>query len=184
MFTIQLVIFIVGTILIVWVSRSSLKDVHNHGFYRFFAWEIIVIMFSLNVKYWFTDPFSFNQILAWAFLFISLVLIFLGVKLFRQKGEIDYTRADPSLVGIEKTTELVKTGIYKYIRHPFYSSLIFLAWGIFFKQITWLGFLLAAAATIFLVITAKIEEGENIEYFGEEYREYKKDTKMFIPFVL
>ena len=113
MFFIQLIIFIVGTVLIVWVSRSSLKDIHNHGFYRFFAWEIILIMFSLNMRYWFQDPFGFRQIIAWAFLFISLVLIYQGVKLFRHKGEIDRARDDPSLVGIEKTTELVDTGVYK-----------------------------------------------------------------------
>lgn len=106
------------------------------------------------------------------------------MQLFRQKGRIDQDRDDPSLVGIEKTTELVTSGVYGYIRHPFYSSLLFLAWGIFFKQITWVTLLLGIAATIFLILTAKKEEAENIEYFGEAYREYMQDTKMFIPFVL
>jgi protein-S-isoprenylcysteine O-methyltransferase Ste14 len=43
--------------------------------------------------------------------------------------------------------------------------------------------MLALAATIFLILTAKREEIENIEYFGEKYREYMKSTKMFIPSV-
>jgi len=184
MFTIQLILFIVGTIVIVWITRSSLKEIQSHGFYRFFAWEIILIMFSVNIRYWLKDPFSIRQIIAWTLLIISLVLILQGVRLFRQKGRIDKNRDDPTLVGIEKTTELVTTGVYRYIRHPFYGSLLFLAWGIFFKQITWIGFLLVIAATIFLIITAKKEEVENIGYFGEKYREYMQSTKMFIPFVL
>jgi protein-S-isoprenylcysteine O-methyltransferase Ste14 len=173
----------VGTIAIVWVSWSSLRDIQSHGFYRFFAWEIILIMFAVNVRYWIQDPFSFRQIIAWTLLIISLVLIFQSVQLFRRKGRIDQERDDPSLVGIEKTTELVTSGVYHYIRHPFYSSLLFLTWGIFFKQITWIVLLLAIAATIFLIITAKIEEVENIEYFGAEYRDYMQSTKMFIPYV-
>jgi protein-S-isoprenylcysteine O-methyltransferase Ste14 len=50
---------------------------------------------------------------------------------------------------IEKTTILVTTGAYRYIRHPLYSSLLFLAWGIFFKAPSWPGGLLALAATFF-----------------------------------
>jgi len=37
--------------------------------------------------------------------------------------------------------------------------------------------------TILLVITARIEEKENIVYFGEPYREYMRATKMFLPFI-
>ncbi len=33
-------------------------------------------------------------------------------------------------------------------------------------------------------LTAFIEEKEMIERFGEQYKEYMKETKMFIPFIL
>jgi protein-S-isoprenylcysteine O-methyltransferase Ste14 len=181
---IKLTILILGTIVIVWVSRSSLRDPNSHGFYRFFAWEIILIMFVLNASYWFHDPFRPQQIISWLLLILSLVLILQGVQSFRKRGNIDAERTGPTLVGIEKTTELVTTGVYKYIRHPFYSSLLFLAWGIVFKRVIWYEIILAIAATLFLIITAKKEETENIEYFGETYREYMQQTKMFIPFVL
>jgi len=184
MFTIRLIILLLGTILIVWVSRSSLRDVKKHGFYRFFAWEIILVLFVLNIKYWIIDPFSLRQIIAWTLLIISLVLILQGVKLFRLKGEIDQDRDDPTLVGIEKTTELITSGIYGYIRHPFYASLLFLTWGIFFKHPTWIAFLLGILASIFLITTAKKEEVENIAFFGEPYIEYMKKTKLFIPYIL
>jgi len=36
---------------------------------------------------------------------------------------------------------------------------------------------------IFLYITARLEELENIAYFGQDYIEYKKRSSMFIPYV-
>jgi protein-S-isoprenylcysteine O-methyltransferase Ste14 len=167
---------------IAWVSRSSLRNIRHHGFYRFFAWESILILFLMNVEKWFADLFGLRQIISWTLLIISLVLIYQGVQLFRKKGGINQQRSEPELVGIEKTTELVTSGLYHYIRHPFYSSLLFLGWGIFFKDISWVGLFLVSQTTLLLVITAKIEEIENIQYFGRSYREYMERTQMFVPF--
>lgn len=180
----KLIIFVLTSVGIIWVSRSSLRSFHSHGFYRFFAWEAILVLFLINVNYWFLEPFSLSHICSWIFLLISLVLIIRGVQLFQEKGKLNSKRNDPTLVGIEKTTELVTTGIYHYIRHPFYSSLLFLGWGIFLKQISWVGICLVLITTISLTITAKKEEVENINFFGEEYQLYMKQTKMFIPFIL
>ena len=182
--TIKLVIFALGTMLIVWVSRSNLLRFRQHGFYRFLAWQTILLLFVLNVDYWFVEPFSIPHLFAWALLILSLVLIVAGVRAFRQMGQIDPERSDQGLVGIEKTTQLVTSGIYGLIRHPFYASLLFLSWGIFFKNITLISILLTLLASIFLFITAKIEEGENAAYFGQPYQEYMKTTKMFLPFVI
>lgn len=179
----KVILFVLATIGITWVSRLSLRDVQFHGFYRFFAWETILILFLVNMNYWFFDPFCLRQIISWSFLIVSLVLIYQGVQLFRRKGGLDQERSDPALVGIEKTTELVTTGVYHYIRHPFYSSLLFLGWGILFKNVSWIGILLAGLATILLIITARKEEIENIQFFGENYQEYMKRTKMFVPFI-
>ena len=179
----RMLVFVLVSLGFVWISRSVLRKYHSHGFYRFFAWEVILALFLINVNYWFHEPFSLRQIISWTFLILSLVMIIQGVQLFREKGKLDSKRGDPLLVGIEKTTELVTTGIYQYIRHPFYCSLLFLGWGILLKNVTWIGILLALIATILLVITAKIEEVENIEYFGENYRIYMKQTKMFVPFI-
>jgi protein-S-isoprenylcysteine O-methyltransferase Ste14 len=114
---------------------------------------------------------------------VSAVLVIVGVRLLRQMGEPDARRDEVPLVAFERTTTLVTTGAYGYIRHPLYSSLLFLAWGIFFKAPSWLGGLLALATTLCLVATARIEEAENQRFFGEAYQEYVQRTKMFIPFL-
>jgi protein-S-isoprenylcysteine O-methyltransferase Ste14 len=182
-FQFKLIVFMVASVGLAWVSRTSLRDFRSHGFYRFFAWGAILALVLLNLNYWFYEPFSIHQIVSWLLLIISLFLVIHGFQLLRMVGKPDSKRNDPSLVGIEKTTELVTVGAYRYIRHPLYSSLLFGAWGVFFKRPSWLGGGLAVIATVFLVATSKVEEAENIRFFGTAYQNYMKQTKMFIPFL-
>jgi len=166
-----------------WVSRASLRVPRSHGFYRFFAWECLLALFLWNVGWWFVEPFSWHQMVAWLLLVVSAVMALQAVYLLRIAGKPDDRRAEAPLIGIEKTTQLVTVGAYKYIRHPLYGSLLFLGAGIFFKHPSWLAGGLLAATTVFLVMTARVEEAENCRYFGAAYREYMKGTKMFVPFL-
>jgi protein-S-isoprenylcysteine O-methyltransferase Ste14 len=179
----KLAIFVVVSAGFAYVSRASLPVPRSHGFYRFFAWECILVLFLLNVESWFRDPFSVPQIVSWLLLIVSAFLVIHGVYLLRRIGKPDATREEAPLLGFEKTTALVVEGAYRYIRHPLYSSLLFLGWGIFFKDLSWAGLALAAGATFFLAMTARAEEGENIRFFGPAYQEYMQRSRMFIPFL-
>jgi protein-S-isoprenylcysteine O-methyltransferase Ste14 len=180
---IKLSLFALLSIGLVYLSRSSLRAPLTHGFPRFIVWEAILALFLLNVPSWFRNPFSIHQIFSWLFLIISLVLIICGVWTLRVIGKPDSSRNGDALLGIEKTSTLVTAGIYHYIRHPFYSSLLFLAWGIFLKVLSWPGIILAIVISISLQFTAMIEEHEDIIFFGPAYRVYMKSAKKFIPFL-
>jgi protein-S-isoprenylcysteine O-methyltransferase Ste14 len=182
---IELIAFVVLSIPIVYISRASLDHPRSHGFYRFFAWEYILGLAVLNYDVWFRDPFSWHQVISWVLLIAACVPLYFGVRMLVSRGQAVAARAgDPSLLAFEKTSALVTTGIYRYIRHPLYSSLLLLAWGILFKEFSWWGILLAAAATVFLFLTARADEAECISFFGEEYRIYMKKTRRFVPFIL
>ena len=178
------ILFVVASAGIVYVSRASLRAPRSHGFYRFFAWEAILALILVNLEHWFRNPLSLHQVLSWIFLIVSAFLVVHAVHLLHIIGKPDAQRSDDeATIGIEKTTHLVSVGAYKYIRHPIYSSLLFLAWGVFLKDLSWLSGVLALAATAFLVATAKVEEAEDIRFFGTAYQTYIKQTKMFIPFL-
>ena len=183
MLVFKAVVFALTTAVIVYVSRSSFLAPRSHGFYRAFAWEAILILILLKLDTWFREPFSWHQMVSWFLLSVCTFLVIHGALLLRARGKPDAQRDDVRLMGIEKTTELVTTGAYRYTRHPIYGSLLFLAWGVFFKRPSWVGGLLASSATLFLLATAKAEESENLAYFGPAYAEYMKRTKMFIPFL-
>jgi len=179
----KLILFAVVSGIMLLVSRESLRHPTFHGFYRFFAWELILVLILYNMEFWFHEPGSILQILSWNLLFISLFLVIHGVTLLRVLGKPDASRKDVALIRLEKTTRLVTAGAYHYIRHPLYSSLMFLAWGAYFKRPSWPAAGLAAGACLFLVATSRMEEKENLRYFGDEYMEYMKRTRMFIPFL-
>jgi protein-S-isoprenylcysteine O-methyltransferase Ste14 len=184
---IRAIVFAVLTAGLAYLSSTSLRAPRSHGFYRFFAWELILALFFLNFEsfnQWFGDPFSPHQLVSWLLLAFSLVPLVQGAVLLRSHSKPGEGRhSDSALIGIEKTTRLVTTGIYRHIRHPLYSSLLLLAWGVFFKKPGWLACCLAVGACAFLLATAKAEEDENTRYFGTAYREYMRQTKMFIPFI-
>jgi protein-S-isoprenylcysteine O-methyltransferase Ste14 len=168
-----------------YISRASLRTPHSHGFYRFFAWEFMLALFLINDKFWFQNPFAWNQIIAWTLLFAALIPLGFGVNALKSRGMANKSRGnDPSLFVFEKTTQLVTSGIYKYIRHPLYSSLLLLTLGIFFKLPSIASGALTVVAILFLIATAKADEAECIQFFGAEYKNYMQKTKRFIPFMI
>jgi len=179
----KLIIFLGATGGFIFLSWESLRNPRSHGFYRFFAFEAIVVLVLLNLNYWFYEPFSPHQIISWLLLIVSGFLVIHGFRLLHLVGKPKGERDDPSLIGIEKTSELVTVGAYRYIRHPIYSSGLIGTWGVFFKHPSWVGFCLAVITTFAWTMTAKIEEAENIGFFGTAYQNYMKQTKMFIPFL-
>jgi len=169
----KLIIFVVVSAGIVFRSWASLRNPHSHGFYRFFAFESILILLLLNVEHWFSNPFSALQIVSWLLLLSSIILAVHGFYLLHTIGKIES--------GIDNTTTLVIQGAYRYIRHPLYASLLLLAWGVLFKDVSLLSGIMVMATSVFLIATAKAEEAENLQKFGDDYAVYMKTTKMFVP---
>lgn len=179
-------IFVVVTMALAVISAPSFRAPASHGFYRFFAWEAIVALVLLNFRGfgpWFADPLSAHQLASWTLLSASLAVLAAGVWALRARGHPSAEAREGPLLGIERTTTLVTTGVYGRIRHPLYASLLYLAWGVFFKRPGWVAALLAVGATALLYATARAEEAENIRFFGEPYRVYMTRTRAFVPFL-
>ncbi len=181
---IKYIIFGILSIPVIIISWRTLFSLRSHGFYRFLSWECILWLFASNYRYWFIDPFSVRQVFSWIFLFISGYTVIAGAVLLKRKGRPGRESTQKALYRFEKTSQLVDTGIFKYIRHPLYSSLLFLTWGIFLKHITVPLIIISVLSSVFLFITALIDEKECIDYFGNEYRLYMKRTRRFIPFLI
>ena len=179
----RLLIFVILSLPIILISRKSLFRIQTHGFYRFFSWECILWLLVINVKYWFDNPFMIRQLFSWLFLFISIYFVISGVLLLKKIGKPVQGRNEEGLYSFEQTSNLVDTGIFKYIRHPLYSSLLLLTWGIFLKNITIETLISCLLSTLFLYLTARADEKECIQYFGKQYADYMRRTKRFIPFI-
>ncbi len=168
-------VFVVASAGIVAYSWRSLADPRSHGFPRCFAFESLLTLILLNVPGWFHDPWSPRQIASWVLLCGALALAI--------HGFVRLVTAGKPRGSFEDTTVLVVSGAYRWIRHPLYASVLYLTWGVFLKGISALSGVLAAAATVFLVLTALNEERENLARFGGSYRTYMTRTRRFVPYL-
>lgn len=165
-----------GTILIILFSWwLSIRFKRYHGISRFFAFESVFILILLNYKVWFTDPFSWHQLISWVLLFFSFYPVISGYILLKRHGR--------ATINFENTSRLVKTGIYHFIRHPLYLSVFLFGTGVMMKDPGTIQVILGIINLVAVYITSRIEEGEMIAKFGDEYREYMRETRMFVPYI-
>jgi protein-S-isoprenylcysteine O-methyltransferase Ste14 len=80
--------------------------------------------------------------------------------------------------------ELVKTGPYRFVRHPIYTGLLLMCAGSAMdtgRLRCWLGLVLVAAG---FWIKLKQEEKLMLRHFPDEYPAYRKEVKALVPFVI
>ena len=179
----RITLFLIVTFFFTVLSRRSLLNPCSHGFYRYFAFEGVAFLVLYNHSVWFDHPFSMIQCLSWLFLLLSIILVVRGFDVLRRIGGQRVRQCCPENLSFENTQHLVQDGLYRYIRHPMYTSLLLLAWGAFLKQVNLPTVAAVAFVTLALFLTAKVEETENITYFGSDYLTYRQRSKMFLPFI-
>ena len=148
-------------------------------------WIIIISSISLsifvaNIHF---DTFSLAISDNILIVYLGLLLIFAGIFgrliIIRSLGK--YFTVD---VTIRKEHKIKKDGFYSVLRHPSYSAslLTFLGLGLYLNN--WVA-LAVAIIPPFLAFTYRIsvEEKALIEQFGQEYLDYKKQTKKLIPYI-
>lgn len=174
--SIKWIIFAILSTLIVLKFRKELFAFKRHGPYMFVAAEGLLTLFIFNAGSMFESLFSLRQVLSWILIALSASLALSGFYGLKRYGR--------AVQDWENTTRLVQEGVFRYIRHPLYASLMFLAMGILLKDVS-----LRAAATClltfcFLVAASRVEEGENEAKFGAEYERYALKTKRYLPFIV
>ena len=79
--------------------------------------------------------------------------------------------------------DLVTGGPYRYIRHPIYTGMLLAIFGsALVAGLVWPA--VSVGMAIYCVSRARTEEGLIMQAFPEQYTQYKRRTKAFIPFVV
>ncbi|BBL45255.1 isoprenylcysteine carboxyl methyltransferase [Nanobdella aerobiophila] len=114
---------------------------------------------------------------------VGFLLFLIGI-LYQGIAEASLGKYYLPYLGIAEGQKIIKNGIYKYIRHPGYfgEMLIFLGFG--FVTYNILGIIIALIVDIFIYIGEVLPEEQYLENnFGQEYKDYKKETYRFIPYI-
>ena len=83
---------------------------------------------------------------------------------------------------IKEDHRLIRTGLYRHLRHPAYTGALIAHLGLGLSFSNW--FSLALSVVPYLVAAMyriHVEEQALSEAFGEEYRNYSRSTKRLIP---
>lgn len=126
--------------------------------------------------------FRFPESVKWdTFTTVSLVVMILGLAL---RTWAVYTLGSyfTMHLSIQKEHKIIRSGPYKYLRHPSYAGAFLIYAGIPVFLHTW--FALIAAVVILPVAWLRrihYEEKLLIEEFGEEYKSYCRAVKRIIP---
>jgi len=123
------------------------------------------------------------------FALAGLCLLLIGGYLrFKARIELRKKAGFSSLVSTSRLQvveghRLVKDGLYKHVRHPLYLGETIRNFGLVLIFSSIYGVLFIAVGTIFLLLRIRIEEKMLIEAFGEDYKEYQRNTKRIIPYI-
>jgi len=86
-------------------------------------------------------------------------------------------------VTLKEQHELIRSGPYRWVRHPIYAGLLLALLGSAIARDEWRGLLGFVIATAALVRKLRIEERWMRELFGDAYVRYSNEVAALLPFV-
>jgi len=106
--------------------------------------------------------------IGWAIWVLSLVLGWMPILVFRQKGGVQKGE------GYIQTTVLVDTGLYAVVRHPQYLSMMLLALALILVSQHWVVAVIGIAVMVSVYLVMREEDRHLIGKFGDNYKRYMR----------
>ena len=156
-------------------NREDLIGEHKFGdtgqivlFFLFFIiWIVDCFVFQFSVILFHTIPLIIKLPFALIVLGIAFYLARISLKII-----FDEVREKP---------EVIKKGVYLYVRHPMYLAAILLYLSFLIFSFSFAAFLIWIFIFLFYHFIARYEEKLLLEHLGENYKQYKKSVPMWIP---
>ena len=158
---------------------QHLKKDRKHFFSTFGMTLLVIVLFN----FWnssFGQFKNINQITQYIYFIFGVILILVGI-VWHIRSKIDIGKFWSDSIEIKEEHSLVRTGAYKWARHPMYASLLMWCFGAGFVMFNWATIIICAAVFFpLMIIRAKAEETELLKV-NIDYNIYKENTKMLCP---
>lgn len=113
---------------------------------------------------------------------IGVALVFAGLS-FSAWARLHLGSNWSATVTLKEQHELIRSGPYRWVRHPIYTGILLGLLGSAIARDEWRGLLGFVIATAAIVRKLRIEEHWMRELFGDAYMEYSKKVAALVPFV-
>jgi protein-S-isoprenylcysteine O-methyltransferase Ste14 len=144
-------------------------------------WGILLVMLAYACEGAFIQPVGFEKSTASLIASMvvgppSVVLAWMATRHLDKQWRFE--------AALSEDHELIKTGPYRWLRHPIYTSMMGMLLATGFVNAWWP---LLIAGVIFYVVGTEIrvhaEDGLLASRFGEEFNRYKRTTPAYLPFI-
>jgi protein-S-isoprenylcysteine O-methyltransferase Ste14 len=114
---------------------------------------------------------------------VGIVVIVLGAAL-RWWAIFTLGRYFTFEVAVRATQSVVRSGPYRFVRHPSYTAILVMLLGVGLALANWASLIvMLAGGVIGLLYRVRVEERALMEALGQPYADYTRYTKRFIPFM-
>jgi protein-S-isoprenylcysteine O-methyltransferase Ste14 len=144
-------------------------------------WGILLVMLGFACEWTFLQPVGFEKSAASLIASIvvgppAVVLAWMATRHLDKQWRFE--------AALSEDHELIRTGPYRWLRHPIYASLLGMLLETGLAKAWWP--MLIAGVVFYLVgteIRVHAEDGLLATRFGEEFHQYKRSTPAYLPFV-
>jgi protein-S-isoprenylcysteine O-methyltransferase Ste14 len=137
--------------------------------------ELLGFMLMLQSRFWAVSPELWRVLASLLCFVLAIVLSWTATRALGKQ----HLRLDAA---ISAEHELVRSGPYGLVRHPIYTSMLCVLWGIGFMAASPLLFVVATA--LFLAgteIRVRVEDRLLAARFAEQFEEYRRSTRAYLP---
>ena len=138
-------------------------------------------MVSIIIFEFYSKSNSFNPFVTFfgfAIFFMALLLRWKGILILGDRWSIHSI----SKINTKSNNELIKTSLYKYIRHPIYLGFILEILSLPLILNLYFTFYFSVIFFVPLILyKAYLEEKELIREFKDEYTKYRAEVAAFVP---
>jgi protein-S-isoprenylcysteine O-methyltransferase Ste14 len=143
-------------------------------------WGILVqaVAYTLlwQSEFWNRPPATWHVGLAVLFFATGALLAWTGRRALGQQWRLD--------AGLNRDHQLVRSGPYRVVRHPIYTSMLCLLLGTGLIITPWPMLLVSVALLILgLEIRVHVEDALLRDRFGPEFQDYRRAVPAYIPFI-
>lgn len=129
----------------------------------------------MNMR-WLFNPDYFISSLGLVLIIVGVVIRWSAVLTLKKYFTVDVT--------ILNDHKLIRSGVFKYIRHPSYFGLLIAVLGLGITMVNWLSvIILLVPHAIIIIMRINEEERALEEHFGRDYENYRRNTERLTPLI-